>query len=100
MKPHYLITNSRVSLRNHPRSVITIVLAETYSTPGSQIMWFHSHLMWFWESSYSQSMCFENERCCRFERFMFSVPRYNRVSPENAFSSCDTRCNTWQRIEK
>jgi hypothetical protein len=27
-------TWSRVSLRNHPRSVITILLAATYSTPG------------------------------------------------------------------
>jgi hypothetical protein len=34
MKPHYLRTWSRVSLRNHLRSVITILLAETYSTPG------------------------------------------------------------------
>jgi hypothetical protein len=30
-------TWSRVSLRNHPQSVITILLAETYSTPGSQL---------------------------------------------------------------
>jgi hypothetical protein len=31
---------SRVSLRNHPRSVITIFLAEACSTPGSHLMWF------------------------------------------------------------
>src|SRR5208282_471104 len=37
-------------------------------------MWSHSHAMWFWESSYSQSMWFGNERCYRFEPFMFSAP--------------------------
>src|ERR1700732_5239711 len=36
--------------------------------------------MWFWESSYSQSMWFGNERCCRFEPFMFSV-RYTYWAP-------------------
>src|SRR5271165_2300790 len=87
MKPHYLITNSRVSLRNHPRSVITIFLAETYSTPGSQIMWSHSHLMWFWESSYSQSMWFENERCYRSEPFMFSVRHTYCVPSQRPFCS-------------
>src|SRR4029077_19009834 len=40
------------------------------STPGSQLRWFHSHVMWFWESSYSQTMWFENERCYRSEPFM------------------------------
>jgi hypothetical protein len=36
-----------LGLRNRPQSVITLLLAETYSTPGSQIMWFHSHVIWF-----------------------------------------------------
>src|SRR3984893_14778999 len=45
---------------------ITLSAAETYSTQGSrlsvcsQIMWFHSHVMWFWESSYSQLIWFQN----------------------------------------
>ena len=41
-----------------------------------QLMWFHSQAMWFWESSYSRSMWFENERCYRSGPFMFSV-RYS-----------------------
>ena len=38
-----------------------------------KIMWFRSHGMWFWESSYSQLIWFQNRGCCRFEAIRFSV---------------------------
>jgi len=49
------------------------VVPEPMFSVCSQIMWFHSHLMWFWEGSYSQSMWFGNHGCYRSEPFMFSV---------------------------
>jgi hypothetical protein len=39
----------------------------------SQLMWFHSHIMWFWKSSYSHLIRFQTRGCCRFEPIMFSV---------------------------
>src|SRR5271166_89732 len=45
----------------------------------SQIMWFHSHVMWFSGPPYSHLIRFQNRGCYRFEPFIFSV-RYNYVS--------------------
>jgi len=65
-------TWSRVGLREEDCDYRSRMIAETYSTPGSQIMWFHSYAMWFRGTPYSQLIRFQNRGCCRSGPFMFS----------------------------
>ena len=47
-------------------------------------MWFHSHVMWFWESSYSQLIWFQNADVFGQDRLCSQFATCSRSNPEES----------------